>query len=54
MPASSVAPAAVTDSGDGGDDGVKPTSVNTTLKPASTGDAEFLSYKITTLQNLRN
>jgi len=33
------------DGGDGGDEGVTLTSVNTTLKPASTGDNEFLSYK---------
>jgi len=38
--------AADDDGGDGGNDGVKLTSVNTTLKPASTGDMEFLSYKI--------
>lgn len=46
-PAISPAAAAAGDGGDGGDDGVKLTSVNTTLKPASFGDMEFLSYKIT-------
>jgi len=37
--------AADDDGRDGGDDSVRLTSVNTTLKPASTGDMEFLSYK---------
>ena len=38
---------ATDDNGDGGNDGVKLASVNTTLKPASTGDMEFLSCKTT-------
>jgi len=44
--AAAAAPAATTTAaGDDGDDDVILASVNTTLKPASTGDMEFLSYK---------
>jgi len=43
--AAAVAAAATTATGDDGEDDVILASVNITLKPASTGDMEFLSYK---------